>query len=56
MGEGKEKHSDSMILPTIPSNDDYAADPEVRHCTHHNLTGAPPLALMHALELIPLLL
>ncbi|WIA08305.1 hypothetical protein OEZ85_007748 [Tetradesmus obliquus] len=29
MGEGKEKHSDSMILPTIPSNDDYAADPEV---------------------------
>jgi hypothetical protein len=39
MGEGKEKHSDPMTLPTIPSNEDYAKDPEVSYCTYHNLTS-----------------
>jgi hypothetical protein len=48
MGEGKEKHSDIMILPSIPSNDEYGTDPEVRHCTHHNLTGG--LGLAHGLK------
>jgi hypothetical protein len=45
MGEGKEKHSDPLQLPTIPSNDDYDADPEVCLGTHLNLTSE--LGLKH---------
>eukprot|EP00882_Tetradesmus_deserticola_P008468 GHRQ01008931.1.p1 GENE.GHRQ01008931.1~~GHRQ01008931.1.p1 ORF type:complete len:269 (+),score=81.44 GHRQ01008931.1:213-1019(+) len=29
MGEGKEKHTDTMQFPAIPSNDNYSVDPEV---------------------------
>jgi hypothetical protein len=52
MGEGKDKHSDPMQLPTIPSSDNYDADPEVCSSSHLNLTGL--LRLTHGAKLKPL--